>query len=468
MNRNVELVKNTLILSIGTFVPKLMTLITLPILTACLNTTEYGNYDLILSLASLLIPVLTLQIQQAVFRHLISSKKFRDQKIYITVSLLFVVLSFLISGPIIYLCLGIAKIKPVLRVLIWIMLSTEGIYYLIGQIVRGLGKNLKYSLSVIVYSVCNMISIVVLVWIMRMGLIGVIISLSIGYTMSCIYMLMVADIFKYFDIRCISIDYLKELLHFSAPIVPSSISLWIVNLSDRIVVTAFLGAGVNGIYSVANKVPQLYSTAYNIFNLAWTETASRAHDEENPVEYYSSLFKTLYDFLIGIMLVLIAVTPLVFNFLVNQQFEEAYMQVPILYFGVFFNSIVQFYAGIYIAYKRTKQVGMSSAVGAVINLVVNLLFVKTIGLYAASISTAISYLAIVLFRAYDLNRVIKIKYYIGRIGVGLVAFMLSAALSYRHTWWSILGCVVIATIYNLFMNHTIILSFITMIKRKIG
>ena len=92
MNRNVELVKNTLILSIGTFVPKLMTLITLPILTACLNTTEYGNYDLILSLASLLIPVLTLQIQQAVFRHLISSKKFRDQKIYITVSLLFVVL----------------------------------------------------------------------------------------------------------------------------------------------------------------------------------------------------------------------------------------------------------------------------------------------------------------------------------------------------------------------------------------
>lgn len=468
MNRNVELIKNTLILSIGTFVPKLMTLITLPILTACLNTTEYGNYDLILSLASLLIPVLTLQIQQAVFRHLISSKTIKNQKIYITVSLLFVVMSFLIFCPIIYLCLGLAKVESVLRVLICIMLSTEGIYYLIGQIVRGIGKNLKYSFSVIVYSICNMISIVVLVWIMRMGLIGVIISLSIGYTMSCVYMLVVGDILKYFDIHCISFDYLKELLNFSVPIVPSSISLWIVNLSDRLVVTAFLGAGVNGLYSVANKVPQLYSTAYNIFNLAWTETASRAHDEENPVEYYSTLFKTLYDFLIGIMLILIAVTPLVFKILVNQQFEEAYAQVPILYFGVFFNSIVQFYAGIYIAYKRTKQVGISSAVGAVINLVVNLMFVKTIGLYAASISTAVSYLAIVLFRAYDLNKVIRIKYHIGRICVGLVAFVLSAVFSYQHTGLSVCVCVVIAIVYNLSMNRDILLNSVAVIKRKMG
>lgn len=468
MNRNAELLKNTLILSIGTFVPKLMTLITLPILTACLNTKEYGNYDLILSLASLLIPILTLQIQQAVFRHLISSQKIENKKTYITGSLLFVIASFLISCPIIYLCLEIANIDPVLRILICIMLSSEGIYYLIGQIVRGIGKNLLYSFSVIVYSISNMISIVLLVWIMHLGLMGVIISLSIGYIMSCIYMLAVVKVLKYFDIRCVSFTSLKELLSFSAPIVPSSISLWIVNLSDRLIVTTFLGVSANGIYSVANKVPQLYSTAYNIFNLAWTETASRVHDDENPAGYYSELFKTLYDFLIGVMLALISITPIVFKILVNKQFEEAYSQVPILYFGVFFNSIVQFYAGIYIAYKRTKQVGISSAVGAVINLVVNLLFVESIGLYAASVSTAISYLAIALYRAYDLSKVIKMKYEAGRLTIGMAAFVVSSILACQNAVMPNLLCVLLAIVYNLIMNRKLIMNFATMIKKRKG
>ena len=44
------------------------------------------------------------------------------------------------------------------------------------------------------------------------------------------------------------------------------------------------------INAVANKIPSLYSTAYGIFNLAWTETASKVSDDGNPAEYYTKLF----------------------------------------------------------------------------------------------------------------------------------------------------------------------------------
>ena len=71
MSREGKLAKNTLILSIGTFLPKLASFITLPILTGCLTQEDYGVYDLITVLVSLLLPAATLQIQTAAFRYLI-------------------------------------------------------------------------------------------------------------------------------------------------------------------------------------------------------------------------------------------------------------------------------------------------------------------------------------------------------------------------------------------------------------
>ena len=74
MSREGKLAKNTMIIAIGTFLPKLASFITLPILTGCLTKTEYGTYDLINVLVSLLLPAATLQIQAAAFRFLIDSR----------------------------------------------------------------------------------------------------------------------------------------------------------------------------------------------------------------------------------------------------------------------------------------------------------------------------------------------------------------------------------------------------------
>ena len=74
MSREGSLVKNTLVLSIGTVFPKLASFVVLPILTGCLTKSEYGTYDLITVLCSLFLPAVTLQIQTAAFRVLIEKK----------------------------------------------------------------------------------------------------------------------------------------------------------------------------------------------------------------------------------------------------------------------------------------------------------------------------------------------------------------------------------------------------------
>lgn len=82
MTKNKILAKNTIILTIGQFIPKLIAIITLPILTKAFSTEDYGIYDLIISFASLLLPIMTLLVQQAVFRFMISEGQEKQKNIY--------------------------------------------------------------------------------------------------------------------------------------------------------------------------------------------------------------------------------------------------------------------------------------------------------------------------------------------------------------------------------------------------
>ena len=97
MSREKSLIKNTIVLSIGTVIPKFASFIVLPILTGYLTKTEYGPYDLITVLCSLFLPAVTLQIQTAAFRFLIEKKDDEDGKKTIITN----ILSFLMPVSII-------------------------------------------------------------------------------------------------------------------------------------------------------------------------------------------------------------------------------------------------------------------------------------------------------------------------------------------------------------------------------
>lgn len=467
-SRNEELIKNSLILSIGTFIPKLLSLVILPIVTGYLTKEEYGNYDLIISSVSLIVPVITLQIQQAAFRFLIASKDETQEAKYVVTSLTYIVGISVVSSPISFFIFRFGLHFSVrITTLVCLIVFAESLYMLVGQMLRGFGKNLSYSIGVIVYSVVNFITVLILIYILHLGLAGIVLSVTFSYLFASLYM--ICEIFRIikFDIHRISKTALAEMLRFSAPILPSSISLWVVNLSDRLIIATVLGAAANGIYSVANKIPVLYSTAYGIFNLAWTETAAQVSDTDSkPEVYYSDLFEKLYDFLIGIMLVVIAISPFFYKFLINEQYYDSYYQTAILYFGVFFNSLVSYYAGIYIALKRTKQVGTSSIIGAVLNIAINLGLVHSVGLYAASISTALSYLVILIYRAYDINRVIKLKYNVKKVTMGMIAFITAVILFYIRNIYAATGCVALAIFYNLIYNRYALAWAFRKIKSK--
>lgn len=468
MKRERELAKNTLILSIGSFLPKIAGFITLPILTAYLTKAEYGTYDLISTLVSLLLPALTLQIQSAAFRFLIDCRNNEKQiqKIISTISIFISVIS-VISLIVLYLVLF--KMTAATRILISVYLFVDIIFAAIQQMVRGLGYNMKYSIATILNSFSSMILIIAAVRQLSWGINGLLFAHITGIIISEVYLIFKLKLYKYMKVSMFSKDTLIEMLKYSWPMVPNNLSRWVLNLSDRLIVTGFMGIEANAIYAVANKIPNLLNNFQSAFTFAWQENASIVVKDDDAEAYYTSMFDRVFCLLAGATAMLIATSPISFMILVRGDYDTAYYQMPFLYMGMLFSSIAAFSGGIYVAYKRTKSVGITTIVAAICNAAINLVTIHFIGLYAASISTMISYLILMIYRMVNVLTIQKMHYNIKKICAVLAVLVIMGILSVQK----ILVCDIINGVIGcgltFMINSTIIIAmfkkFVAKFKR---
>ncbi|MBR2760493.1 MAG: oligosaccharide flippase family protein [Solobacterium sp.] len=388
--------------------PKVFAFITLPILTAYLTKKEYGTYDLIATLVMLAIPVATLQIQTAAFRFLIDCRgdKEKSSEIVSNIFAVTIPVSLIVS---IIVQFFFREWSMAIRIMIAVYFFLDTIHLTVAQVARGIGNNKAYSVSAIIVSATSMLTIVATVSFMRIGLLGVCISLALSQLFSTIYLIWKIDFFSYLSFRRISRKGIRELLAYSWPMVPNNLSGWVLKLSDRLVITAFLGVEANAVYAVANKIPNLLSTAQAIMVMAWHENASIAVEDQDADQYYTKMLDRVFDLMFGCTVLLIAATPILFRLLIRGDYAEAYYHMPVLILAMFFCVMASYFGGIYIAHKRTVNVGISTMVAAGINLMIDLLFVNIIGIWAGSVSTLVSYIVLYVYRMMNTQTFQKIE-----------------------------------------------------------
>lgn len=465
MNREKALAKNTFIIAIGTFLPKFSSIITLPIITGGLTKAEMGTYDLISTLVSLFLPVATLQIQSAAFRFLIDVREDeKETKRIITNIISFILPTSLIALTILYLCLG--NVSLVIRWLICLYFFSDILMLSTQQIVRGLSNNKLYSASSVTISFSNMLLIVLTISVGKQGLVGVLASITIATTIGLILLLVKGHILSRIDLSLLSRKTLLEMLSYSWPMIPNSLSNWVLSFSDRAVLTAFMGLEANAIYSVANKIPALFTTVQGTFVFAWQENASLASKDSDADTYYVEMFDSIFGILVGIMALLIAATPILFWLLIRGDYKEAYYQMPILFMGMLFSSMASFIGGIYVAHKKTRSVGVTTILAAACNLVIDLVFVHKIGIFAASISTLVSYVFLTIYRMVDVQKFQKVKFNTGRFCLLIALLVLMCAICWIDTVALnvlniILGCIIAVVV-----NRKIMKSILLTLKNK--
>ena len=451
MNKKKELAKNTIIIFLGKVCTQLISFLLLPLYTSYLITEEYGFVDLVTTYVTLIVPIITMELEMSVFRYLVDCRKDKDEKKRVFSNNFIILLASLGIFIVLYLIVSCFwKFDYRYLILFDIVICTFSGNFL--QIARGVGRTIDYAISCIITGVSTILLNILLIVVLKLGAFGMITSMAVANGLGAVYLFIRLKMWQYIDFKKKDKKLIKEMYKYSIPLVPNGISWWIVNVSDRTIITAILGAAANGIYAVSNKFPTILSSLLGIFNLSWSESAALHINSPDRDEFFSDVCNTMTKLFTCLGVGMIAVMPFVFPLLVNHSYDEAFYYIPILVLGSVFNVVICLYSAVYIAKKMTKQVAMTSIIGAVINLVVNLVLIRYIGLFAAALSTAISYFVMMMYRHFDLKKYMTITYEKGLVIKTVLIFVFAIVLYYQRNIWLDLVSLVVVVIYAVLMN----------------
>lgn len=462
-NKKKELVVNTIVVAIGRFSTQLVSFLLLPLYTSILSTEEYGTYDLIITIATFLQPIISLLMEESMFRFLIDCNGDTDKKKVISQSLIYVFCTSLISLIVIFIFNCFIKI-PYLFVSILYILSSI-ILALTNSLIRGIGKIKIYTIFNFITSLITIILNIIFIAIIRIGMNGLLLSTIISNLGTSLVVFLAFKIYKYLSLRSFDKNLMKQMIKYSIPLVPNKLSWNIINLSDRLIVSGVLGTSANGIYSMANKFPSMMNTFYSFFDTAWKESSAKAVRDEEESIFFSDILKRLSKLMFAIALGIIACMPICFNWFINEAYNEAYLYIPILIAAMYYSNISGFYGGIFSAYKDTKIMGSTTFIAALINLIIDIIFIKYLGIYAAAISTLVSCFVVYLYRKY------KVKKYVKLINNGLFAYyiltVLTIILYYFNTniYIKVINLLIVGA-YAFYTNKdTLVKIFVPFIKK---
>lgn len=463
MKHKKELIKNTIIIAIGRCSTQVITFLLLPLYTSVLSTKEYGEYDLLNTISIFAIPFITMLMEEAMFRFLIDIKTKEEKKRVISQSVIFSFLSMVVASTIIFIIGTILHYQYTFYLIFFIVASI--LSGLAGSICRGQGKYKVYALFNFLSSFINVALNIIFIMIMKMGIHGLFLSYILSNALVSLLFLYMLRVHKYVSFKNIDKNLMKEMIAYSAPLVPNSVSWAIINLSDRIVITGFLGASVNGVYSMANKFPTIINTFYNFFYMAWKESASKIVKDDHKEEFYNNIYIHLKHFLMAVSLVLIGILPFVFPLLIKKGYVSAYEYIPPLILSIYFSNLSSFYGGIFAAYKETKIMGGTTVWAAIINILVTLALITFIGVWAAILSTFISTFVVYLYRGHKMKSYITLEK--DRLSFCHVLCLLSIILCYysKNMWLCITGFIIV-TLYSMYINKGILMMIVRKLKPK--
>lgn len=464
MSRGKELTKNTLIITIGRISTQFVSFLLLPVYTALLTKEEYGIVDLIMTLVQLLIPVVSLMVDQGAFRYLLDCNTDEEKKIIS--SAFFALTGTCTVSTFLY---GIIGIFVNNNYMIWLLLILIATAYsnLFLQVSRGLKRTTDYALGSFVCSASTIILNVICIAALHQGAAGMLIATFIGNCVCSLFLFFKLGIIKYVSIAGFDRQVSINELRYSIPMVPNQLSIWVMNSSDRLIVTFILGVSANGILAVSHKFPAIYLTLFNIFLLAWHETGAIHYFDEDRDTFFTDTLKKILSIFSTLCLGIIALLPIAFDWFVNSSYEEAYFNIPIYLVASLFNVVVGLLGVVYVATKRTGEIAKTTMLAAVINIVVHLILIKVMGLYAASVSTFVGYGITMIYRIYDSKKYLKIKYDIKQFaGIGVSLIICSFVYYLNNKVISIIFLpFFLAATY--FLNRDIVENIIKIIDRKI-
>lgn len=459
MNETKRLVKNTGVLAIGGMATKLVSFFLLPLYTSVLSTAEYGTVDYIHTIAVFLVPVVSVLMDEALFRFLIDCDTDAKKRRAVTCSCAAMVVGCLVFA------IGTAAVWALFHPenLAWVaaLVIAQALLQMTGAVLRGFGKTPSYALMNFIASAVTIVLNVVFIAVLRWGVVGMLSATVIAQGGTALAFLVRERIWRYIDPKAFDARYAADLVRYAVPLIPNKVSWTIMNMVDRLIIMNVMGASAAGVYAVSYKFPNVMDTVYGFFYQSWKESSARAlGGEGDEVAFYNAVYRALRRFMAAVVLAMTALMPLVYGILVEGDYGEGMLYVPILLLATYYSNISGFYGGIFTAHRDTGIMGVTTVVSALLCLVLCFLLIPAIGLWGASVATLAATFTVNEYRLAKVRRHADLDRDLRGRAVAVLAlaavFALYYAYCYTGTPAALALCIAAALAYSVPANWPIV------------
>ena len=407
MSKYKKLGKDFILLFVGNFASKILVFLMVPFYTSCLSTEEYGIADLITTTVTLLCPILTVTIYEAVMRFALD-KDYSDNEVF-SIGWYLTIISIIIMvaiTPLIYF----SKSLHNYTILIFIYYLVNLFNLLIGQFTKGIDKVSIYTVSGVIQTFLNVGLNILFLLILKLGIEGYLWADILGLLCGTLYSMLHIRIIRYIKpIKHVNIKIATEMIKYSLPLIPNNLAWWVANSSDKYMISFLLGASSLGMYSVAYKIPSILTTITTLFAMSMRISSVDGFGSKESTTFINNTYKVYTVFLSIMTALIICTSEMIGTILFQNEFFEAWKISPILLVGFMFFSLSEYLGVIYLSSKNTKQILITCFAGAGVNIALNVVLIPLWGNNGAAIATSISYFVIWLLRIIGCQKYIKIK-----------------------------------------------------------
>lgn len=442
MSRYSRLLSNTLVFTVGKLLSKLLVFFMIGLYTACLSPEEYSTAELIANMANLLIPLACLGISEGIFRSAAAATG--DKEAFFTNGL--VVYGV---GSVVFLALSpLMSFIPFFVDSAWLIacyVVVANLHSVVSQYLCAVGRTKLFAGQGILNTALVIGFNILFLPVLDFGVTGYVLSTVLADLVTTVFLILFTRLWRAVKLKSVSGQTIREMLKFCLPLVPTTIFWWITGVSDRYMVAWMCSDQLNGLYTVAYKIPNLLIYAVSIFDSAWKLSVSAEEDPEACRDFYSRVWRiyTTVAFLGGAALMLCS--RLFALILFAEDYQAAWIYIPVLTFATVFTALDTFLGSVYFTSKKTVWSMITACVGAGLNVALNFLLIPRWGAMGASIATLASYLIVCVLRLVTTRRLIPFKQEWGR---GLINTLLLGALAVTVTL-SEQGPVRVASMYGI-------------------
>lgn len=405
-NKYIKLIKNSGIFLLGNLGSQAIGFVFLFVCTYLLSPEEFGIVEIVRQTATLIFPIVSIGIVEAVFRYAMDIDEDPIAVFTNGFTVIFI-------GSVVLLLLS-----PILHLInVFDNLIAYLLALIIGQMIqatakhftRAIGKVKIFVISDFINSLSILLFGAIFILYFHWGIKGYLLCYILAYAFDSFFLIFGAKLYTYIDKNTISLLQIKKMLRYSIPLAPNSIMWWLTETSNRYFILYILGASMTGIYAVASRIPSLITIFSAVFFKAWQMAAVEEYLSEDKSQFYSKIFEMFW---IGMVLSASSIFVILHWFMVtfvSPEFYEAWKYIPLLILGAVFSSFQAFIGTNYTASKDTIGALTTSACAAVTSVLLNIILIPLVGLYGSAIAILSSYVFVFILRYHNTAKYVKIN-----------------------------------------------------------